>query len=155
MSNEYKDWRREQNLELVQKFPFLLPRNRFTGEVVKDYDYEYTELDDMDDGWRYAFGEQMCQEIKDALVEEGCLDQYRIMQIKEKFGGLRWYDNGAPKKVDEIIAKYSALSEKTCVRCGEPATKESAGWISPYCNKCADELEKKGIRFVKLGEGML
>lgn len=38
------------NKELVEEFPFLLPRNRFTGEVPKDYDYSYTELDAMPEG---------------------------------------------------------------------------------------------------------
>ena len=35
-----------------------MPRNRWTGEVPEDYDYSYTELDSMPDGWRKAFGEQ-------------------------------------------------------------------------------------------------
>ena len=55
---------KEYNKQLVKKYPFLLPRNRWTGKVPKEYDYSYTELDDMPDGWRKAFGEQMCEEIK-------------------------------------------------------------------------------------------
>ena len=48
----------EKNKALVDDFPFLLPRNRWTGKVPDDYDYSYTELDAMPEGWRTAFGLQ-------------------------------------------------------------------------------------------------
>lgn len=111
---------------------------------------EYTELDDMPDGWRKAFGIQMCKEIKQELKKhKGALKNYRITQIKEKFGGLRWYDFGSPEKVwKEIIPKYTELSYKTCIDCGKPAEYISVGWISPYCNNCI----KNNWKYVKITE---
>lgn len=50
---------KESNQKLIERFPFLMPRNRWTGKVPEDYDYSYTELDSMPDGWRKAFGEQI------------------------------------------------------------------------------------------------
>ncbi len=47
---------KESNQKLIERFPFLIPRNRWTGKVPEDYDYSYTELDSMPDGWRKAFG---------------------------------------------------------------------------------------------------
>ena len=41
----------EKNKALVDDFPFLLPRNRWTGKVPDDYDYSYTELDAMHVAW--------------------------------------------------------------------------------------------------------
>ena len=35
---------------LIEKYPFLLPRNDWTGEVVEDYDYEFTWANDLEDG---------------------------------------------------------------------------------------------------------
>ena len=35
-------------------------------------------------GWAKAFGYEMLCEIRDELVRIGCLDTYRIMDIKEK-----------------------------------------------------------------------
>lgn len=134
-----------RNKELVEKYPFLLPRHWKTGDVDVDYDYTWTELDDMPDGWRNAFGEQMCNEILHCLEKADYVDQYRILQIKEKYGGLRWYDSGAPDSIydelDSIIEKYTTMSERTCVVCGKPATVMSLGWICPYCDDCA-----KGVR---------
>lgn len=133
---------KEYNKQLVEKYPFLLPRNRWTGEVPKDYDYSYTELDAMPDGWRKAFGEQMCEEIKQELEEKGLLDQYRISQIKEKYGRLCWYDFGCTEKIwTEIIPKYQKLSKRTCIKCGKPATKVTLGWVSPYCDDCCPDFE--------------
>ena len=103
------------NKELIKRYPFLLPRNRWTGEIPEDYDYSYTELDAMPDGWRNAFGERMCQEIRNALIEEDYLNEYRISQIKEKYGTLRWYDFGATRKVYDIISKYGYISGFICI----------------------------------------
>ena len=115
----------------------------------------------MPEGWRLAFGEQLCQEIQEALEEAQKLDPnggyeecaittnydskvivpyiegYRITEIKEKYGTLRWYDNGATQKVHDIIAKYERLSGDVCIRCGKPAIWESLGWISFFCDDCA------------------
>lgn len=171
---------------LCIKFPFLYPRNRWTGKHYNNwklleyhrnnwesaytlnketYKWEiknrwlaikikltdflndflwifhclptYTELDSMEIGWRRAFGIQMCKEIKVALKKNHYLYKYRITDIKEKFGGLRWYDAGAPKEVYDIITKYEQISYRTCIMCGKPATYISRGWISPYCSDCA------------------
>ena len=123
---------KESNQKLIERFPFLIPRNRWTGKIPEDYDYSYTELDSMPDGWRKAFGEQMCEDIREELVRAEYLDQYRITQIKEKYGTLCWYDFGCTERMlRDIIPKYERLSARTCIRCGNPATKASTGWISP------------------------
>lgn len=110
---------KESNQELIERFPFLIPRNRWTGKVPEDYDYSYTELDSMPDGWRKAFGEQMCEDIREELVRAEYLDQYRITQIKEKYGTLCWYDFGCTERMlRDIIPKYERLSARTCIRCG-------------------------------------
>lgn len=131
----------EYNKDLVSAFPFLRPvRFSSAGDECEKYDYTYTELDDMPFGWRLAFGEQMCKEIYDELEKNNCVDTYRIVQIKEKFGALRWYDNGGTDKIErEIIPKYEDISERTCIACGAPATKISTGWIMPFCDRCAPE----------------
>lgn len=132
---------KETNQKLIERFPFLMPHNRWTDEVPEDFDYSYTELDSMPDGWRKAFGEQICEEIREELVRVDYLDKYRITQIKEKYGTLRWYDFGCTERMlREIIPKYEHLSAKTCIKCGNPATKVSTGWISPYCDACANKI---------------
>lgn len=96
----------------------------------------YTELDAMEPGWRKAFGIQMCKEIRSQLIKDHYLFKYRITQIKEKWGYLHWYDACSSKAIQDIIQKYENISWNTCLMCGKPATKISAGWISPYCDDC-------------------
>jgi len=136
----------ERNKALCDKYPWLYPRNVWTDEKVEDYDYSYTLLDQMPTGWRLAFGEQMCEELRKVLAKANYEKDYRVVQIKEKYGELRWYDNGAPvtifDEIQKIIGKYSNLSQKICICCGKPATRISLGWISPWCDECSPKNEK-------------
>lgn len=95
-----------------------------------------TELDAMDTGWLKAFGIEMCKEIKVSLKKTGYLRKYRVMQIKEKWGELCWYDAGAPQEVFDIIRKYEGISYRTCIECGRPAKYRTTGWVEPYCEEC-------------------
>ena len=135
------DYTREQlkNWILCGKYPFLIPRYDWSEEIIEDYDYTSTYLDDIPIGWKKAFGEMMCEEIKQELIRCNYLNEYRILQIKEKYGELRWYDNGTPIncKVPEIIDNYSMLSQNICIVCGKPDVPITRnGWISPYCKEC-------------------
>ncbi|MFR1479443.1 MAG: hypothetical protein ACLSB9_29010 [Hydrogeniiclostridium mannosilyticum] len=84
---------KESNQKLIERFPFLMLVTAGQGSS-EDYDYSYTELDSMPNGWRKAFGKQMCEDIREELIRAEYLDQYRITQIKEKYGTLCWYDFG-------------------------------------------------------------
>lgn len=134
----------ELNKKMVEEFPFLLPHNRWTDKVSEDYDYSYNELYALEDGWAKAFGYEMICEIRDTLKEANYLDKYRITQIKEKYGTLRWYDFGAPETTFNVILKYCKLSGEICVRCGKPATHETYGWINYVCEKCLNEHQLSG-----------
>ena len=146
------------NKKLCQDYPFLIPYNRWTGKVCwekKKYrriykkcklwytpPYAFTELDAMPDGWRKKFGLQMCEEIKQELIKFNYLHKYRIMQIKEKYGELRWYDAAIPKdsQIWDIIDKYSELSRHTCICCGRPAEIiNNRGWFEPLCESCLEK----------------
>ena len=130
--------------KLCKRYPFLIIRNWKTDKPIE---YPYTYLDDMLYGWKRAFGKQMCEEIRQVLIKGGYLYDYRVVQVKEKFGGLRWYDEGAPssiyRELQDVIDKYEELSYCTCRCCGRPATKISLGWISPFCDRCAGKLNER------------
>lgn len=135
----------EENKKLIEKYTFLLPRNIFSGEVDNSYDYSYTIMDGMPKGWRIAFGDAMLEELAAALGSY--VNNYQITDVKEKYGGLRWYDNGAPVHCGhyEIINKYENISYYTCIECGSAATCMTTGWISPYCDSCIKNIDSPFI----------
>jgi hypothetical protein len=88
----------------------------------------------------------MINELNDLLVKYDFFDKYRITQIKEKFGGLRWYDNGVPEKMydeyNEWLEKYEALSEVTCIHCGKAGTIDyKQYWLEPLCKEHKGEIK--------------
>lgn len=130
---------KEFNKALVEKYPWLVPCDELTGELDPNYDYQSTWMDEIPDGWRVAFGDQMVEEL-DQLLKKYNVTDYKISQIKEKFGELRWYDDDFPEKgyeeYDEWLTKYEDLSKITCIRCGEPAKYLTTGCILPVCESC-------------------
>ena len=136
---------KKYNKELLKKYPFLLPRNVWTGLEIPDYDYTYTLADDIPIGWRAAFGDLLIEEINQDLLKNNFVDEYRIMQIKEKYGGLRWYSGGLPRdsKISNIVHKYEMISENICIACGKPDVPMiPRGWISPYCSDCCNKFNR-------------
>ena len=140
----------ESNKRLIETYPFLAIKRTYdpkteTYHTPHDYDYSSTWLDYMPIGWKKAFGEQLCKELKKTLDENGFTNKYLVAQVKEKFGGLRWYDYGVPDgcHVHDIIRKYSDISYHTCCECGKPATKTTKGWVLPYCDSCYNEYHSK------------
>lgn len=102
------------------------------------YDYDWL-LCEVPDGWIKAFGHELIDELMAAAASEG-LEDFTILQIKEKYGALRVYCMPTTEKIEKIIDKYIDLSERTCCICGKPATHLSTGWICPYCDECNEEI---------------
>ena len=134
-----------ENKTLCKLYPFLIPRNRWTGKIPEDYDYSYTELDAMPAGWREAFGIEFCEEIKICLskMKPDVAAKYMITQIKEKYGQLCWYTNFTTEDLEKVMRKYEDLSKRTCIVCGKPAEFITLGWISPYCGDCIKNEKEK------------
>ena len=130
---------RRHNKWLCKRYPFLIPRIVWTDEVAWDKRYAYTLVDDFPRGWWKAFGLMLCEELREELIRCNYLRQFRLEQVKEKFGELRIYFNGIPVgcHVDDIIGKYSVLSRNICIACGKPDTWViDEGWIMPECYEC-------------------
>lgn len=64
-----------------------------------------------------------------------------ITQVKEKFGGLRFYTDSTPEGGDDIISKYETISYKTCEECGKEGVLRKGGWLSTFCDEHAQGRE--------------
>lgn len=139
------------NRKLIGRYPWLIP----LGSERKRYFYGWTSLDMMPSGWRRAFGDAMVEEIHQDLLRCHFEKDYRIIEIKEKYGGLRWCDGGTPieSSVHDIIGKYEDISFNTCIICGDRAELISKGYILPYCIFCAiGEIRRQSLYFQRVGE---
>ena len=67
-----------------------------------------------------------------------------IVQIKEKYGGLRFYTYGSDDYVRGMIDMAESISYRVCEACGNPGTLLSKGWWRTLCDPCrADDARKK------------
>ena len=56
------------------------------------------------------------------------------VQVKEKFGGLRFYANGVSEKHRNYIEFTEMMSYVTCERCGAPGKTYTDGWHKTLCD---------------------
>ena len=130
--------KKTENKKLIERYPFLHPQHGLSE--TRFANFESTALDEMPVGWRAAFGEDICKEIMEELVRNNCVGSYQILQIKEKYGELRWYSQGGTERIHrEVVPKYERISRWICIQCGQPATLVSKGWVAPWCNVCAEQ----------------
>jgi len=68
-----------------------------------------------------------------------------VSQVKEKFGGLRWYcDSDGASGIYDRISQAEDESFKTCEYCGAPGKPRDLSWIKTLCDKCAEPRNDKG-----------
>lgn len=70
-------------------------------------------------------------------------DEVIASQVKEKFGGLRFYiESVSPenhKEIYQYIEDAEVKSIETCEYCGEPGRRKGGGWVKTICDKCDDQ----------------
>lgn len=144
--------------ELIEKYPWLdAYDNAYLYIIGPCGDEEREQFRgivpfDTPDGWRPML-EEMCEEVDQALKVAGWKSEdYHIAQIKEKWGGLRWYDEGGPDSLRDIIRKYEQKAMTTCCNCGKEATCYSTGYILPYCWECLPQHLKDKNLYRKLSK---
>ncbi len=84
------------------------------------------------DGW-YWLIDSLCKYI--SSVD----DTVEALQVKEKYGTLRFYVNGGSDEIDGAISFAELLSGKICEVCGSTDAKtRGKSWLSTRCNKCME-----------------
>ena len=69
-----------------------------------------------------------------AKLDEETLKVPVAVQVKEKFGGLRFYVNGATDKHWSYINFAESMSYRTCEECGAPGKTYTDGWHTTLCD---------------------
>lgn len=92
-------------------------------------------------GWR-----PLIEELDKVLTRVA--PEHRIAQVKEKFGGLRYYvdnlDGTNAAQVYAAIELAERLSYRICEDCGAPGTSVSlSGWFRTLCSGCTETAEER------------
>ena len=62
-----------------------------------------------------------------------------ISQIKEKFGGLRFYYDGGDEYISGMVQMAEIWASHTCEVCGDPGKQRGGGWIKTLCDQHDEE----------------
>jgi hypothetical protein len=88
-------------------------------------------------GW-YPVLEHLCANIQshiDWKVKQGQdIAQVEVQQIKEKFGGLRFYYSGGDAEISGMVRMAEAFASNLCEECGGIGKRRSGGWIRTLCD---------------------
>ena len=62
---------------------------------------------------------------------------FEVLEVKEKFGELRFYTNYSNEEIENLIEEYTEKSLHTCEECGkEGKLRKKDGWLMVLCDKC-------------------
>jgi hypothetical protein len=121
--------RKELELKLIERWPSWF---NVTG------DSRETRMADgfvHGDGW-FDIVWRLCEELE-ALVAEAenvTARPFAVLQVKEKFGGLRFYVNFRTDAIQKRIATAGEESLRTCEVCGQPGKRRERDWIRTLCD---------------------
>jgi len=131
----------ELDKKLCEKYPKIFKnRNGSMQETCMCWGFSH------DDGW-YDIVDSLCASIQNhinnkryqfrEMSQEDFDEEHQVVaaQVKEKFGGLRFYIDGGDDWVYGAISMAESMSYRTCEVCGAPGKTRGTGWIRTTCDE--------------------
>src|SRR5271156_2189813 len=96
------------------------------------------------DGW-YNILYRLSTKIKSIISSMPGEDPkvYYASQVKEKYGGLRFYMRYTTIEIEEAIREAEEEAARTCETCGNPGTLNEEGWLMTLCGECREQHERE------------
>lgn len=122
--------------------------NDETSQSHETRDVEQATWFECDGGWG-----ALIAELETRLM--ALSPDYTISQVKEKFGGLRYYANAGDvnaetsKRFYDLIHEAETKSFEICECCGQPgqlSRRGKHGWYKTLCPKCAARMNFEPVR---------
>jgi hypothetical protein len=112
--------------ELVEKYPKILGVQGYPG---------------VGKGWLPLI-DALCEWLQFNTDKNSHIEHYahqvKAVQIKEKFGGLSFYVDGASDVQYAAISFAESMSHHICEDCGAPGKTRGDGWIRTVCDEHAE-----------------
>ena len=131
----------ELELRLNEKYPKIFQPTPFHFECSDGwYDLIDTVCSNIQS---HVDQKRMSKDLGDMNDEEFNEEhQTRAAQVKEKFGGLRFYVDGGDDYIYGIIALAESMSYRICESCGSKGSIRRGPWIRTLCDGC-DQVTKR------------
>jgi hypothetical protein len=157
--------KQELDEALCEKYPLIFAdRNKSMMETCMCWGF------DCGDGW-YQILDSLCGQIQSHIdwshknhrwdlkwneenpdnsraVREPVL-QVVASQVKEKFGGLRFYYDGGDDTINGMVRMAESWAANTCEECGAPGQTRGGGWIRTLCDHHEKEYQTRHERYAK------
>jgi len=111
--------------QIFARFKFFHPRRPVTeGRMCFGFE--------CDNGWFQLIWD-LCTRIEELHPPH----DFEVLQVKEKFGGLRFYTSASSKKIMQCIHAAGRDSFHVCELCGHKGSLRQRGlWLKTLCNEC-------------------
>jgi hypothetical protein len=151
--------KQELDEELCNKYPLIFrDRHGDMKETLMCWGFE------IGDGW-YQILDSLCDQIQSHInwshknhkwdlewnekhpeeprsVREP-VEQVVAVQVKEKFGGLRFYYDGGDDTIDGMVRMAESWAANTCEECGNLGTMRTGGWIRTLCDEHEEQRQAR------------
>ena len=121
-----RDYNIRKQVEFYDKYPLCFPK----GEPCCGFYIGY--------GW-WPRIKKLCEDITEVLNHSKC-SGFMVDQVKEKFGGLRFYVSNDNDEIKSLIYEAESDCSKICETCGKEGSTNNTPegkWIKTLCPECA------------------
>lgn len=124
--------RKELDAKLCEKYPEIF-RNRHAS--ITQWGFE------CGDGW-FDLIDTLCRNIQHHIDwnnkyprgDAEKVEQVVAAQVKEKFGGLRFYYDGGNERIQGMVNMAESMSYHICEECGEKGKARGRSWVRTLCD---------------------
>lgn len=124
----------ELDKQLCEKYPVIFSqRNGSPQETAMCWGF------DCGNGW-YDLIDKLCENIQNHIVYGSDVPPVVALQVKEKYGTLRFYAHGGDEYISGLITMAESMSGRICEICGNKGKIRNDGWITTRCDPCYNEM---------------
>jgi hypothetical protein len=126
--------RRELEQKLVERWPTWFKVNGDTRETRMVDGFAHG------DGW-FDIVWRLCEDLEPLVQqsERASGRPFEVLQVKQKFGGLRFYVSHSHRTdaIRQRIGVAGLESVRTCEVCGQPGSRREGDWSPVVCDEHA------------------
>jgi hypothetical protein len=121
--------KKELDDALCRDFPLLYSKRRGTiYQTCMAWGFE------CGDGW-YDLIYRLSKKLERLIEAQPTDESACAAQVKEKFGTLSFYMDGATDEMYAAVNEAEAESARTCETCGAPGRLRGGGWLYTACDE--------------------